>query len=202
MAKTEKFRTLEEDILILRQEMQQGPLSIAEILLILSGKGRPLILMLFSLPFCLPIQMPGLSIFFGLIIALIGFRMLLGKGMWLPQWISSKSVAAHTLDKIIDNALWIIRKMKPWIHPRLIWICQSRAMEKMHGLMICILGLLLALPLPIPLSNLTAAWSTFLIALGILEDDGASVLAGYLISLLTIIFFIVMGIKAKEFLLA
>jgi hypothetical protein len=75
-------------------------------------------------------------------------------------------------------------------------------MEKMHGLMICILGLLLALPLPIPLSNLTAAWSTFLIALGILEDDGASVLAGYLISLLTIIFFIVMGIKAKEFLLA
>lgn len=72
-------------------------------------------------------------------------------------------------------------------------------MEKVNGLAICLLGILLALPLPIPLSNLTAAWSILLIAFGILEDDGLFVIIGYLVALLTVLFFFVIAINVKNF---
>lgn len=200
MTKVYKFRTFEEDIQLLQNEIKSAPsISIAQILDILSGKGRPLILMLLALPFCQPIQIPGLSTPFGLIIAFMGLRMALGKGMWLPARLLQKTIATPTLQKITDNVLAVVKRIKPWVHPRLNWMCHSQVMEKVNGLMIFFLGILLALPLPIPLSNLTAAWSIFFIALGILEDDGVFVLGGYFISLLTMLFFIIIAMQLKSF---
>ena len=198
MAKINKFRTLEEGILLLRQEAKGEPLSIAEILRILSGKGRSLILILLSIPFCQPIQIPGLSTPFGLAIAFIGLRIVFGKRIWLPKKLLAKKIPYPTFEKITDKTLALAKKIKPWIHPRLIWMCHSPFMKKGNGLIVLILGIFLALPLPIPLSNLTAAWSIFLVALGVLEDDGVFVLIGYLLSLLTVTFFLLMGLTTKN----
>jgi hypothetical protein len=198
MVKINKFRTLEEGLLLLRQEAKGKRLSVAEILRILSGKGRPLILILLSIPFCQPIQIPGLSTPFGIAIAFIGLRILFGKHIWLPKKLLAKKIPSATFDKITDKTLVLVRKIKPWIHPRLIWMCHSPFMEKGNGLMTIILGIFLALPLPIPLSNLTAAWSICLVALGVLEDDGVVVLSGYLLSLITVLFFLVIGLTTKN----
>lgn len=198
MVKIKEFRTLEEGILLLRQEAKVAPLSIAEILRILSGKGRSLILILLSVPFCQPIQIPGLSIPFGLAIAFIGLRTTFGKRIWLPKKLLEKKIPSPTFEKITDKTLALVRKIKSWIHPRFIWMCHSSCMEKANGLIIFVLGIFLAFPLPIPLSNLTAAWSIFLVALGMLEDDGVFVLIGYLVSLLTVAFFLLMGLYTNE----
>ncbi|MBP9840890.1 MAG: exopolysaccharide biosynthesis protein [Simkaniaceae bacterium] len=198
MVKIKKFQTLEERLLLLRKEAKGASLAIAEILRILSGKGRSLTLILLSIPFCQPIQIPGLSTPFGLAIAFIGLRIIFGKRIWLPKKLLEKQIPSSTFEKVMDKTLALIKKIKPWIHPRLIWVCHSPFMEKGNGLMIFILGIFLALPLPIPLSNLTAAWSIFLVALGILEDDGIFVLIGYLFSLLTVSFFLLMGLTVKN----
>ncbi len=198
MVKMKEFRTLEEGVLLLQQEAKDGPLSISEILRILSGKGRSLVLILLSIPFCQPIQLPGLSTPFGLAVAFIGLRIVFGKHIWLPKKLLAKTVPSATFEKITDRILVLVRRIKSWIHPRLIWMCHSPFMEKVNGLIIFILGIVLALPLPIPFSNLTAAWSIFLIALGMLEDDGVLVLIGYLLSLLTITFFLLMGLAVKN----
>jgi hypothetical protein len=198
MVKINKFRTLEERILFLQQEAKGKSLFIAEILRILSGKGRSLILILLSIPFCQPIQIPGLSTPFGLAIAFIGLRIVFGKRIWLPKKLLEKKIPILTFEKIMDKTLALVRKIKPWIHPRLTWMCHSPFMERGNGLIIFILGIFLALPLPIPLSNLTAAWSIFLVALGGLEDDGVFVLIGYLLSLLTVMFFLLMGLTTKN----
>lgn len=171
-----------------------------EILHILSGKGRILILLLLSLPFCQPLQIPGLSMPFGLVIAFLGLRMALGKHAWLPKSILKKTVTSHTLQKITEKTLRLIEKMKRWVHPRLIWMCQGPVMQIVNGLIIALLGIFLALPLPIPLSNMSAAWSIFLIGLGLLEDDGVFVLVGYIISLLTVVFFIAVTLSITRFL--
>lgn len=181
---------LEEEIMALQQRAKAGSMSIQTIIHMLSGKGRHLILILFSLPFCLPLQIPGLSTPFGLIIACIGIRAALGKLIWLPQWLLSKKISAHALKKITTQALKIVRKIKPWIHPRLQCLCQTKGTMIANGLLVFLLGITLALPLPIPLSNLTAAWSIFLISLGALENDGLFVLIGYLITLATVLFFV------------
>ncbi len=75
--------------------------------------------------------------------------------------------------------------MKPWIHSRLSWMCYPPARKVINGIAIFLLGLFLALPLPIPFSNLSAAWAIFLMALGFLEDDGLFVLLGYAVMLIT-----------------
>lgn len=188
--KTTTFHTLEEDILLLQEEAKETPISIGEILRVLDEKGRPLLLLLLSLPFCQPIPLPGLSILFGIVIAIIGFRMFLGGNVWLPASIMGKKVEIKTFRSITDGALKLIRKIRPWIHPRLSWLCHSFLMDKVNGLIIALMGILLALPLPIPFSNLTAGWAVFTLALGMLEDDGYLIISGYLISILTIAFFL------------
>lgn len=198
MVKIKKFRTLEKGILHVQREGKDKTLSIGEILHILSGKGRPLILILLSLPFCQPIQIPGLSTPFGLAIAFIGLRMAFGKRVWLPKRLLSKHVPKKKLEKITNKILILLRKIRSWIHPRLNWLCHSPLMEIMNGVIIFVLGIFLALPLPIPLSNLIAAWSIFLIAVGILEDDGVFVLISYLTFLLTIVFFVIMTVTVKN----
>lgn len=198
MVKNKKFQSLEEGILFLRQEAKSAPLSIAEILRILSGKGRSLLLIVLSVPFCQPVQIPGLSTPFGLVIAFLGLRILFGKRIWWPKRLLAKKIPSPTFEKIADKILTIIGKIKTWVHPRLIWICRFSYMKKINGLIILILGIILALPLPIPLSNLTAAWSIFLIALGMLEDDGVFVLIGYLVFLLTAALFILIGLTTKN----
>lgn len=198
MTKINTFRTLEESILLLQEEAKKKPLSILEILHILSGKGRPVILIILSLPFCQPVQIPGLSIPFGIAISLIGLRLAFNKKVWLPKKLLSKNVPPYTLEKITAKTLTLVRKLKRWIHPRLNWACHSLIMEKTNSIMIFILGFVLALPLPIPLSNLTAAWSIFLIEIGMLEDDGLFVLIGYAIFILTVILFAILTMTVKH----
>lgn len=199
MIKIKEFQTLEQGILLLKEQAQSKPITIGEILRILSGKGRPLLLILLSLPFCQPLQIPGLSLPFGLAAAFIGLRMAFGKHVWLPQKLLTKSISHRTLKTITDKTLLITNKIKPWIHPRLYWLCHSPIMEKVNGIMVFIMGLFLALPLPIPLSNLTAAWSIFLLSLGILEDDGVFVLIGYAMFILTISFFLLIAFSINIF---
>jgi hypothetical protein len=91
-----------------------------------------------------------------------------------------------------QHALWLIKKMGRWIHPRLSWFIQ----KKVNGYVIVALGLFLALPLPIPFSNLLAAWSILWISLGILGEDGLFVILGYVFGLITflILLFMIWGI--------
>ncbi len=198
MTKIKKFKTLEKSILNLQKEAEAAPLSIKDILHILAGRGRPLILIVLCFPFCLPLQIPGLSTPFGLAIAFIGLRMSFGKEMWLPKTLLAKKIKKSTLKKITEKILSILKKMRRWIRPRLDWLCHSSVMHILNGIIIFLLGIVLALPLPIPLSNLVAAWSIFFIALGILEDDGVFVLIGYLITLLTAVFLFLIAVPLEH----
>lgn len=191
-------KTLEEGILSLQEKARHSSLSIEEILHILAGRGRPLALILLSLPFCQPLQIPGLSTPFGLAIVFVSFRMAFGKRIWLLKRILAKKISSATLQKITQKTLKIIRKMNRWIYPRFKWVCRHSFMQVFNSMAIAALGIFLALPLPIPLSNLTAAWSIFFIALGVLEDDGLFVFVGYAISLLTIGVLLVTAFTAEK----
>lgn len=190
MKKARSSLTLEEGILILQKRGENASISVGEILQTLSGKGQSFILLFLSLPFCLPLQIPGLSTPFGLLIAFIGLRRAFGKRIWLPRSFLEKEIKPSTMRKITGKALWLVQKMKRWVHPRLAGLCHYPASQIVNSLLIAVLGLFLALPLPIPFSNLMAAWSIFFVAFGLLEDDGIFILMGYVIALLTLGFFI------------
>lgn len=190
--KTKRAITLEKKIRLLRLRANHKILSIRDILEVLSGGGKAVLLIVLSLPFCQPIQIPAFSVPFGIAIAFCGIRMAFGKRIWLPKRILEKRIHKRTLIKITDKTLRILKKIKPWVHSRLSGLRDYPGHQLLNGLIIALSGILLALPLPIPLSNLTAAWSIFLIALGIIEEDGVCVLIGYAAFLLTAAFFLFM----------
>lgn len=188
-----KVLSLEDSLILLLEKSNNQPLSIKSILEILSGNGRYLLIILFALPFCQPIQIPGLSLPFGLAIALIGIRSAFGHRIWLPTFILSKEIQPDTLKKIVKNSLRLLEKMKKWIHPRLSFFCSHPHLHLLNGLVIAFLGIFLALPLPIPLSNLLAGWGILFMGLGMLKKDGLLVCLSYVLCLAVVLFFIAIG---------
>lgn len=179
-------------VILLEKSQRQSTISMGEILEILSGKGRLLILIFLSLPFCQPLQLPGLSMPFGLSVAFIGFRMAFSRRIWLPKRVLLKTIPAATVQKFSQKCLKLIKRIARWSHPRIRWLCKHRVSDIFNGLLIGLLGVFLAFPLPIPFTNLIAGWSIFLLSFGLLEEDGVFILGGYFFSFLTLVFFILL----------
>jgi len=191
--------TFEESIKILQEMSDTETIYIKTIFDVFSGRGYPLIIMCLSLPFCLPLQIPGFSTPFGILIAFLGLRMIFGHTVLLPKSVLEKSITKETLTKVLDSSLKLIKKIKRFSSPRLSWLHSSTIMYALNGFLTVTLGLLLALPLPIPLTNIISAWALMLLHFGLLEDDGLFILVGYLISALCFGLFIGIFIMAKNF---
>lgn len=185
-------KTLEEELLILQERGKEGPISIGEIVDLLSAKGEFLIILLLSLPFCQPIQIPGLSIPFGIVILCIGIRGAFRKKIWLPKRLLKKELSPQTTTKITRLTIKTLGVMKKWVHPRMIYLCRYRYAYLVNGWVVAFLAFCMVLPIPLPLVNMPAAISIFLISIGVLEDDGLFLLIGYIASLITALFFAIL----------
>ena len=142
------------------------------------------VLALIAIPFV------GVSTPFGLAIALLGAQLMLGRREpWLPARARRRPLAMTMLDRVLGllsrRTRWLAklsrRRWEPAIQPRLI------------GFGIVLLALGLALPLPIPGSNLVFLIPIFLYALGVLERDGAWIVAGHVCTLINLVLLVVFG---------
>jgi hypothetical protein len=142
-----------------------------------------------SLPFCFPIQVPGLSTPFGFILIFSGLRIAFGQAPWLPGWLMVREIPKPTALGLLKGLRWIAVPAEKILHPRLPGLCRNVALHRTNGMLVAFLAILLALPLPIPFSNLLAAVPILLISLALLEDDGAFLIAGYLAAIPCVVFF-------------
>jgi hypothetical protein len=182
-------RTLADSLLILSELSHAGPITLQTIIDTLAGRGYHLIIAILSLPFCLPIQIPGMSTPFGLIIAFLGIRFTYEHKILLPKRFLEKEISPTLFAKILQKSEWLITKMQKISKPRILWLSKNALCYRLHGVTTAILGLLLALPLPIPLTNIVASMGLLLLHFGLTEDDGVFILAGYFFALITIAFF-------------
>lgn len=183
MPEIKKNHIFEKDLQSLYEKIKASDgMTLREVFAKLAGRGLPILAILLSLPFCQPIQIPGMSTPFGLIIFFIGLRYAFGHHLWWPKKLLDKKISKRALEKIVKNTLWLLQKLNKISRVRLEWFF-APSIKILHGLMLAVLGLFLALPLPIPFSNILAAWAILLLCVGLIEDDGLFVLAGYLIGL-------------------
>ncbi len=173
-------KTLEESLTIVLDKSREGPLSVKEIFEALATKGTDVFLLFLCLPFCQPIQFPGMSTPFGIVITLIGLRMAFRKRTWIPKFFLEKKISSKIINAIVTKSLWLLKKIRRFFHPRMQWMCHP-GMRIPTGLIIFLMGLFMAIPLPIPMGNLPAAWAIAFISLGLLEHDGLFILLGYAI---------------------
>jgi len=124
----------------------------------------------------------GLSLPFGLAIAFLGVQMIAGKNRpWLPGRLRRKVVAMSTID-------WIRRKVTRWttglerfIEPRLTWLARG-PFWTLVGVGLILQGIGLALPVPVPASNLFFIVPILIYGIGLLEDDGVLISIGHAIT--------------------
>lgn len=178
-------RRLSEDLRFILKEADGKGMTVEKIMEILHGRGFDVLVILLVLPFCTPIPLPGVSTPFGLILMFFGLRIAFRQRPWLPRRLRDVEVSGPTLAKIINGALAVATRLEKILHPRLRFFKDWTAFSLLNGLLITISGFVLALPLPIPLTNTFPAWAILLTAAGMMENDGAVIVAGYFFAGLT-----------------
>jgi hypothetical protein len=135
-------------------------------------------LMFFAIPEVVPIPVPGLAAIVVVPTAVISAQMLMGhEQIKLPKFILKKRVPRRALAAAIHAILPFLEKAEKVAKPRWKWASTPLA-RRLLGLFIFILALSIAFPMPG--FNMPQAISTFIIALGLAEDDGMLIAAGIL----------------------
>lgn len=147
------------------------------------GRGFPALLALLTLPFIIPLPLPGLSTPFGIAIALFGLRLATHRRPLLPRWFLRRKIPPAAARALIQRGVPVIRRAERWLHPRLLPLSRWPPFRSITGLAIASCGFVLALPLPIPLSNTLPALGALLLALGAMEEDGLFLLLGWALAL-------------------
>jgi hypothetical protein len=187
-------RRLSEELALILREFEVETVTLREVLGLLHGRGYVLLVMLLALPFCTPVPLPGLSTPFGLIITLIGARLVFGAKPWLPAKLLNTRLPPNVFAKVFALTRKIVMGFERLLRPRMLWVTATARREQAHAVPIVICALMLLLPLPIPFSNVVPAWGIILIAGGLLERDGAFIVAGYIAAAVTVVFFVAIAI--------
>lgn len=136
---------------------------------------------------------PFVSLFSGLFASLLGLQMMIGrKQAWLPLTVLNWQMPSSH----VRNALLVfapkIRSIEKYIRPR--WqFTEAPIVDRINGLVIAILGFIIALP--IPLTNIGPALAIVVMGVGLMERDGLVQVLAILFGLLalTLIYFLVLA---------
>lgn len=161
-------------------------------------RGYGILLILVTLPFLLPVSVPGMSTPLGLVAAIVGGQLAAGLQPWLPPVLLRRELPARFLTRVLAGASRVVNALEYVLRPRLAWLAESGLFRRFAALLLAVAGLLLALPLPIPLTNTLPAWTILLLAAGGLERDGLFLLAGCAAFALTAAFFVALAFGGAE----
>ncbi|MES2573112.1 MAG: exopolysaccharide biosynthesis protein [Verrucomicrobiota bacterium] len=186
---SQSSRQLSREIDGLLAVLSERPVTLREIIAVIRDRAYTLLLILLSLPFCLPLPLPGLSTALGAVIALIGFRLALRLEPWLPARILDAKFSARNIARILTASKRIARGLEALLKPRWCILTDWVPLHHLYGTMVCISGLLLLLPLPIPLSNGLPALTIIFLAGALLERDGYFVIVSMAMFVITLVFF-------------
>ncbi|MEG0316111.1 MAG: exopolysaccharide biosynthesis protein [Comamonas sp.] len=162
-----------------------------------SGRqGMLLICALATLPFLIPVSIPGVSTVFGAAIVLLAAALFLNRLPWLPQRILNKPLDAKKLVPVLRKGVGVVSKIDRWVQPRWLGLT-SGTLLRLNCVAVMFGGVLLMAPLgPIPFSNTAPAVGILLLTVGLLQRDGLFVILGYFGLVLSVVYFSVLGYLA------
>ena len=151
----------------------------------LGDRGFGVLLFIFALPNLVPVNIPLLSAVLGLPLVLLAAQLSYGRHKpWFPDWLTDQTFSRQGFAAVVTRALPYLERAERLLCPRLT-VLLSWTGERLIGIAILILALVLALP--IPFANWLPACAIAIIALAIVEKDGVAVLAGLAVGVLSLI---------------
>lgn len=146
--------------------------------LLLAGLGKRvfgMLLVIAAIPAFIPV--PGLAgAISGPLTVIVGLQLLLGmRRPWLPRFMSRRGPYRHTLIGFERRISPLLARIERHVRPRMSNVLDYRPAAMFTGLLVVLLGILLALP--IPFTNYLFGALMLAFALALLERDGALMLA-------------------------
>ncbi|HEY8383027.1 MAG TPA: exopolysaccharide biosynthesis protein [Microvirga sp.] len=151
-------------------------LTVGEIIAVLRDRAFALLVVLLGLPNCLPMP-PPIPLVCGLLLALVALQIIGGRSApWLPQALLTRSIAHTDVDRAVNRAVPIFRRLERFSRPRMTVFDTGLALRLM-GLLLLILalGLLFAPPF---VGQIPLGIAVCLVGLGLVERDGLVVIGG------------------------
>ena len=189
-----KTSELLEDIL---HSIKGEYITLRDLLGMMGESGLLLLCAFLSLPFLFPVSIPGVSTVFGAGIVLISAAITLNRLPWLPAKVADRRLESGKLRPVLERGVTFLRKIDRFFKPRMGSVTSGAVMNRVNGLVLMGAGLLLMAPLGlIPFSNTLPGVAILLLAAGISQRDGLVVIAGYVMVVLTIVYFAALAFLA------
>ena len=164
--------------------------TLREIINVIGHEGMLVFCIFLTLPFMVPVSIPGISTLFGLAIGLIGLGVMTHRPPWLPDRLIRKKFPAHRLRLALEKGTIWIHRLERISRPSISVLTHGSGMARINGLMLITGALLLMAPFGlIPFSNTLPGLAILFLATGVLQRDGRSVLLGYMTLVLTALYF-------------
>jgi hypothetical protein len=174
---------------IARNVPQEG-LTIRQLLELVGEQGLLMFCMILTVPFFLPVSIPGVSTVFGLLIILIGLGVMLNRLPWLPERLMNRHLDAANLIQALEKGAGFFARIDKVIRPRWPVLTDGATVNRINGLALIFAGVLLMAPFGlIPFSNTLPALACLFFAAGMLQRDGLFILLGYVFIVITVIYF-------------
>jgi hypothetical protein len=183
-------QTLEHLDNLVAQNKDQA-LSIGRALDELKISSFDFVCILLSIPFLQPISLGPLSTLGGMTFAALGWQMArLQPQPWLPERIRSIELPGASWNILLATFQKILLGGHKICRPRLQTLVSGPRAERFRGILVCVAGLLMAIPFfGVPFNNSLPALVILFACLANLEDDGLMVIIAILWMILTVAYF-------------
>ena len=174
---TQLSKRLEE----LLEQLDGKDSTLGELMEHIGDSGFGMLLLLLAFPAALPIPAPGYATPFGIMMIYLGWQIVKGRSEpYLPEKMSKRVIKFSLLQFTIKNGRLPLRAVEFVIRPRLSKLSHSRPLHSGIGIIIMLLASMMCIPLP--LTNTAPSFVIFMLAAGLLEEDGLFLLAGFLLA--------------------
>ena len=154
------------------------------------GRGLYLVVILLSLPFIVPISIPGVSTVLGLTVALLCFRLAFRLPPRLPRFMGDRPLPPAAQRKLLAGSVRFLKFVERLVKPRRTRWMATRWGHCGNALLMTLMALFLALPFPPlpPFTNSLPCYAIILLAASMMEEDGVLIWFGYVVAIGTIIY--------------
>jgi hypothetical protein len=151
----------------------------------LDDRGFGILLLIFAFPNMIAANIPLVSSVLGLPLVLLAAQLTYGRHKpWFPDWLTDRSFPRGKFTAVMERALPYLERTEKLFRPRLPYLVSWTA-ERIIGLFVLILAIILALP--IPFGNWLPALSISIFGLALVEKDGLAVLVGVAVGVVSLI---------------
>lgn len=124
----------------------------------------------------------------GPMVILVGVQLLLGmRKVWLPDFLARRGPHRSTMARFRQRMAPWLHRLEKLVRPRMAGFLGNRIALSFTGLLLVLLGILLALP--IPFTNYAFGFLLLLFALALLERDGALLLVAWIAGGIAVVVF-------------